>query len=65
MPYFFNTVVLEDYQRVYGDDPRPISEFGIMTDSDRYQGGMRAGARYADIYFSSSPTPEDPPPDAC
>lgn len=57
--------VLEDYREVYGKDPRPVTKFGLMTDSDRYQGGLRAAARYADIYFSNSPEPRSPAPNSC
>ena len=44
--------VLEDYRRLYGEDPPPISGVAIMTDSDNT--GESATAWYGDIVFHSS-----------
>jgi hypothetical protein len=41
--------VLEDYRRLYGEDPPPVSGVAIMTDSDNT--GESAAAWYGDIVF--------------
>lgn len=45
--------ILEDYRRLYKEDPPPLAGIAIMTDTDNT--GSRAEAWYADIELSSAP----------
>ena len=45
----FRRNVLEDYRRVFGEDPSDIVAVGVMTDSD--DTGQQARALYGDITF--------------
>jgi hypothetical protein len=47
--------VLEDYRRLFGDDPPAVKAVAIMTDSDNT--GQWATAWYGDIWFSSATEP--------
>jgi len=49
----FRRNVLEDYRRIFGDEPGDIVAVGVMTDSD--DTGQQARAQYGDITFLGGP----------
>jgi hypothetical protein len=49
----FRRNVLEDYRRVFGEDPSDIVAVGVMSDSD--DTGQQARAQYGDITFHRGP----------